>query len=109
MSDASLVIRYDAQKKSAGIAYLLWFIGPLGAHRFYLGKWLSGLLLLSLTLLAIVLTFTGFFSLESLGLAIACWILIGVWELLDLILIPGAVRNYNTRVVTRLEKAVGHA
>jgi len=38
-------IDITTQKKSMLIAYILWFFfGWLGAHRFYLGKWKTGLL-----------------------------------------------------------------
>ncbi len=33
--------------KSAPIAYLLWFVGGfgvLGLHRFYLGRWITGII-----------------------------------------------------------------
>ena len=33
--------------KSVPVAYLLWFLGALGAlglHRFYLGRWITGLI-----------------------------------------------------------------
>lgn len=60
--------------KSCFVAYLLWLLGgcgTLGIHRFYLGRWVTGLIWL----------FTG-------GL-----FLIGA--LIDLILIPGTVRIEN--------------
>ncbi len=55
-----------------GIAYLLWllaFIGLFGVHRFYTGRWVTGLIWL----------FTG-------GL-----LLIG--QIIDLFLIPGQCQN----------------
>lgn len=60
--------------KSSPIAYLLWFLGGLGVlglHRFYLGRWVSGL----------IWFFTG--GLFFIG------------ALIDLILIPGMVRVEN--------------
>jgi TM2 domain-containing membrane protein YozV len=62
--------------KSTLVAYLLWclvFFGFAGIHRFYAGRWLSGLIWL----------FTG-------GL-----LLIG--QIIDLILIPGMIRETNLR------------
>ena len=42
--------QYDIEKKSLLVAYLLWFfLGYVGAHRFYLGKPLSGFIMLSLS------------------------------------------------------------
>ena len=33
------LLLYEDQKKSMAVAYVLWgFVGPLGGHRFYLGK-----------------------------------------------------------------------
>ena len=38
---------YDNQKKSSVIAYILWFfLGILGVHRFYVGDFFKGILLL---------------------------------------------------------------
>ena len=40
-------MRYDANKKSALLAYLIWFfLGWAGIHRLYLGRITSGLLML---------------------------------------------------------------
>ena len=60
--------------KSSPIAYLLWFLGGfgvLGLHRFYLGRWVTGLLWL----------FTG--GLFFIG------------SLIDLFLIPSMVQVEN--------------
>jgi TM2 domain-containing membrane protein YozV len=62
--------------KSTLVAYLLWclgFCGLSGIHRFYVARWVTGLLWL----------FTG-------GLLF-------IGQLIDLILIPGMVRESNLR------------
>ena len=65
--------------RSSGISYLLWclsLVGFCGIHRFYNGKWITGLLWF----------FTG-------GLLF-------IGQLIDLILIPAMTRraNYTTRL-----------
>lgn len=62
--------------KSKGVAYLLWLIGILGClgfHRFYLGKWGTGILWL----------FTGGFF--------------GIGAFIDLFTLGGKVEVYNNR------------
>jgi len=86
---------YDAQKKSLGIAYLLWFfLGSVGAHRFYVGRTGSAIALLLLTLIGAATTFVGvgFFILGCSGL----------WVLVDAFLLPGIVRSYNMALANRL-------
>jgi len=59
-------------RKSATIAWLLWLLGGwLGAHRFYLGRWLS-----------------GFVYLASFGV-------FGLGMLIDAFLLPSMVRDAN--------------
>lgn len=61
--------------QSTGVSYLLWllcFVGLCGVHRFYNGKWITGLLWL----------FTGGFFL--------------IGQIIDLLLIPGMVERNNT-------------
>ncbi|MER5170348.1 TM2 domain-containing protein [Thioclava sp. GXIMD2076] len=78
--------RVANEKKSALIAYLLWFFLPmLGVHRFYLGRWMSGLIMLILfgigTALAVILI--GYIPLAFVGL----------WWLIDALLIPSMIRR----------------
>ncbi len=84
------MMQYDAAKKSVAIAYLLWFfLGSLGVHRFYLGSWGIGLLMLACTLLAFV-------TLGITGLvpgAILIW---------DLFTIPGKIHRHNQRLIATL-------
>ena len=84
------LMRYDAAKKSVGVAYLLWFfLGAFGVHRFYLGSWGIGILILACTGLAFV-TF-GLTGLVS-----------GIFMVIDLFLIPGMVSRHNQRVIASL-------
>ena len=86
---------YDANRKSAGVAYLLWlFLGGFGAHRFYLGETgtaAAQLILFILGWLTLVVV-VGFFLLGA----------VGVWLLVDAFLIPGIVREKNLRLADSL-------
>lgn len=71
--------QYDNQKKSAGVAYALWFfLGAVGGHRFYTGD--TGIALGML------------FTLGGLG----------VWTLVDVFFIGKRVRQYNETVQARI-------
>ena len=93
--DVNKMMQYDANKKSVGIAYLLWFFfGMLGVHRFYLSQTGTGLAILLLTLGSGLLMFVG------IGL-ITIWIPI-IWVFIDIFLIPGMARQFNTALASRL-------
>lgn len=86
---------YDANKKSVGVTYLLWFfLGGLGGHRFYAGKTGSAIAILALTLLGLLLSMVG------IGLFLLA--IVGIWVLVDAFLIPGWIRNRNTLLATTL-------
>jgi TM2 domain-containing membrane protein YozV len=71
---------------STGIAYLLWLAGfflVCGLHRFYLGRWVTGLLWLL-----------------TLGL-------FGIGQLIDVILIPGMVAQANLRAIRYRDQTLG--
>ena len=93
--DTQRMLVYDANKKSAGVAYLLLlFFGMLGAHRFYLSRTGSGLAILLLFLLS--------FPLMTVGIGFIMLLIAGVWVFIDLFTIPGMVRSYNTGLIGRL-------
>lgn len=78
--------RLSNDKKSIGVAYILWlFLGGLGAHRFYLGKTGSGIAMLCLTLIGMItlVVYIGAFILAA----------VGIWMLVDAFLIPGIVAS----------------
>lgn len=80
--------RLANEKKTAGIAYVLWFFfGGLGVHRFYLGKAGSGAAILILLILGV---FTS-----AIGIGLALLVAVGIWLLVDLFLIPGLVTSAN--------------
>ena len=86
---------YDAQKKSAGAAYLLWFfLGWVGAHRFYLGSSGSGAAMLILWLVGL------FTAIVGIGLILIA--AVGIWWFVDLLLIPGIIRDHNMRLAQQL-------
>ena len=73
-SKASYVLTYNARKKSAVVALLLTiFLGGIGAHKFYLGKPVLGILYL-----------------------VFCWTFIpGIVALVEAFTVAGAVRDMN--------------
>lgn len=90
------MMQYDANKKSAPVAYLLWFfVGTLGAHRFYLERTGSAIAILLITVASLLLMFVavGFFTI----------LIVVIWCFVDIFLIPGMVREYNSRLAERLE------
>ena len=93
--DAQAMMRYDANKKSVGVAYVLWFFfGSLGGHRFYLKQTGTAIAMLLIFLISIPLSFAfvGFF-----GFAV-----VGIWALVDAFLIPGMTRSYNNTLISNL-------
>ncbi len=77
---------YDANKKSAGVAYLLCLIfGGVGAHRFYLGSTGTAVAQLVLWILGWLTAFLAWFPLF-------------IWVIVDLFLIPGIVRDKNMSI-----------
>jgi TM2 domain-containing membrane protein YozV len=93
--DAQAMMRYDANKKSLLIAYVLWFFfSGLGAHRFYLRRTRTAVAMLVIFLLSFALAFV---AIGYVGFAI-----VGIWALVDIFLIPGMVRDYNNGLITQL-------
>ncbi|KLE33867.1 TM2 domain-containing protein [Aurantiacibacter luteus] len=83
-------LMFEAQRKSAGAAYLLWFfLGGFGAHRFYLGQTGTGIAQLLLGLLGWIPLFLG-------------WLVLGIWWVVDAFLIPGIIERQNMEAIERL-------
>ncbi len=94
-TDARMQMTFQAQKKSTGAAYLLWFfLGGFGAHRFYLGQ--TGTAIAQLVLF--VLGWLTFIVVIGMFLLIA----LGIWLLVDAFLIPGMIEQKNMELVNTL-------
>ncbi len=94
-NDAQALMVFQSNKKSMGLAYLLWFfVGMFGAHRFYLGRTGSGVAQLILCILgwATLVAYVGAFMLGG----------VAIWVIVDAFLIPGWVKLHNMRLMTRL-------
>lgn len=94
-ADIGKMMMYESNKKSTGIAYLLWFFfGLLGAHRFYIGETGTGVAILLITICSIMLKFVliGF---------VTIFISI-IWVFIDLFLIPSLVQKHNNQLAARL-------
>ena len=98
-TDAKMM-RYDADKKSTLLAYVFWFfLGPFGAHRFYLRNIVSGTALLLVTLACFVVTR------QTYGAYVFVFIVPAVWLIVDVFLIPGKVRRFNAKLMEELSAA----
>jgi TM2 domain-containing membrane protein YozV len=84
-NDTRVLMLYEANKKTALVAYILWFfLGLFGAHNFYLER--TGVAVAQLIL-----------SLIIVGLVITI-----IWVLVDAFLIPGWVRRQNNLLAAQL-------
>ncbi|HLY30397.1 MAG TPA: NINE protein, partial [Ktedonobacterales bacterium] len=99
---------YKQQAKSDTTAFLLtFFLGLLGAHRFYLNQWFSGIAHLALTAAGVIVLVAGIvnqgasqFSLVITGAAL---LLLGLlWEAVDLFVIDRQVHASNLALAERL-------
>lgn len=83
--DTKVLMAFQNQKKSTGVAYLLWFFfGMFGGHRFYAGQTGTAIAQLILTITVV-------------GMIVS-----GVWVLIDAFLIPGMLRKKNDELMQML-------
>ena len=80
---------FEANRKSMGVAYLLWFLfGTLGVHRFYAGRTKSAVVMLLLTL-------------SVIGLVVTL-----PWWVIDAFLLPNIVREKNFETMRLIDGGV---
>jgi TM2 domain-containing membrane protein YozV len=92
----SEMIRFEAEKKSAGLAFVLcWILGNFGAHRFYLNK-PHAVTKLVITLISIPLILL--FCIGYIGI-----LAMSIWTIVDLFYISGWVKEYNTALLTKIQ------
>lgn len=94
-STAKSMMLFEANKKSIGVAYLLWFFfGSLGGHRYYVGQTGSAIAMTVIFVLSwfLLVVYIGFVGL----------LVVGVWALVDAFLIPGWIRAHNTKLAQTL-------
>ncbi len=95
--DDYAAMRYHANAKSLVAAYLIWFfLGYGGVHRMYLGRWVSGLVMLGVFVMSWVLSLI-FIGYIGLGFIL-------VWWALDALLMPGLVSRSNEDLIRRLSR-----
>jgi TM2 domain-containing membrane protein YozV len=88
--------RYDIEKKSAGVAYLLFaFFGLIGVHSFYLGHKGTGWLYVIMFILAFA----------TFG---ATLIVSFVMSIIDVFSIPGYVRERNEAILEKISLAASN-
>lgn len=97
--DTQAMMRYDANKKSMLIAYLLAiFVGTLGLHRFYLGE-------KNTAIAQLVMTIAGWLTIWIFIGALPL-MAVGIWVLVDLFLIPGLVAKQNNKLIASLNQGL---
>ncbi|QOY52490.1 NINE protein [Candidatus Sulfurimonas baltica] len=90
-------MRLEEKKKSAVIAYIMWwFLGLFGAHRFYMGK-SNGATMLIISILSFL---TMIIVVGYIGLLAML-----VWWVLDAISLHKWVTTYNLELINNYEKA----
>ena len=97
---------FETYRKSRLTAYVLWLLlGVVGAHRFYLRMKPSGFGMLALLCVAAATFFArrlpGFAD-ENLIVTGAALLLLAAWVLVDVLRIPGFVRQHNDRLLRQL-------
>ncbi|MGC1302908.1 MAG: NINE protein [Caulobacteraceae bacterium] len=101
-ADARALMAFQAKKKSMLVSYLLWFfLGGVGAHRYYHGRVGSGVAMLGLSILG--------WATVVIGVGFAFLFAVGIWALVDACLIPGWVSRYNAALMAKLDSGMSPA
>lgn len=101
-ADTQAMMAFESNKKSAGVAYLLWFFtGGVGGHRFYMGRIGSAVTQLILAILG--------WTTVWFGVGLVFLIPLGIWLLVDAFTLGGMVAKHNGDLVSRLNANPRHA
>lgn len=98
IDDTTAMLAYQARKKDALVAYLLWFfLSTLGVHRFYCNRVGSGVAMLVITLVSLPLMFVliGFVT----------YFAVAIWWIVDAFLIPSWIQRHNELLIGQIEQA----
>ena len=94
-TDTQAMMAFESQKKSVGLAYLLWFfLGLLGIHRFYAGKIVSGAVMLVVWVISLILTLVY--------IGIVGFVFLWIWWVIDAFLLNGIITRHNTNLMHKL-------
>lgn len=87
---------YDANKKSDIVGYLFWFfLGVVGAHRFYHRKIITGIAMLFLFIL-------GFLLIPLGGIGAFLLFIVLIWWIVDAFLVVRWTRKHNSLLAQQL-------
>lgn len=101
-ADTQALMAYQANQKSAGVAYAFWFfLGTFGAHNFYMGS--TGAAVVQL-----ILGVLGWFTIWF-GFGLLFWIPLGFWLLFDLFTLGGRASQHNATLMARLNSSATSA
>src|SRR5690606_29878364 len=90
-ADTQAIMSFEANKKSAGVAYPLWFFtGGIGGHRFYMGRTGSAVAQLLLSVI-------GWVTILAAGMGLLFLIPLGIWLLIDAFTLGGMVSDHNNK------------
>jgi len=102
ISTASNTNMPDQLLKSTKSAYLLWLLlGCIGMHNWYLDKVIEKNCQLGLAAGGMALLSSNFYGLGFLGEALL--VIYVCWLIVDLFLIPGAVKKANLKIIEKWE------
>jgi TM2 domain-containing membrane protein YozV len=107
MSNNILKLKADLKykDKEVGVAYMFFFlIGIFGAHRFYLGQWIQGILFSTAFFVASGISISLFFKDIDSALIVLTGILL--ISFLESILIPSNCRKINRKLIKKREKFI---
>ena len=81
-------------KSRLATALLAWFLGTFGAHRFYLGK-------IGTAVVMLVLGLVGYATVAFYGIGVAFLAVVGIWSLVDFIFaVIGKMKDKQGRLIT---------